>query len=117
LAGIFGGAYYLCGYVIECALKACIAKKTQRYDFPPDQKTVRDIYTHDLGKLVKAAGLDSDLEKEIRSDPDFETNWILVANWSEESRYQKWTEQKARDLYSAITDRKHGVLRWVKRHW
>ena len=28
------GAYYLAGYPVECALKACIAKETQRYEFP-----------------------------------------------------------------------------------
>ena len=27
------GAYYLMGYAVECALKACIAKQTKRYDF------------------------------------------------------------------------------------
>jgi HEPN domain-containing protein len=30
----FDGAYYLAGYAVECAIKACVAKKTQRYDFP-----------------------------------------------------------------------------------
>ncbi|MEL0589524.1 MAG: hypothetical protein U1V55_07060 [Planktothrix rubescens PR222] len=30
----YSGAYYLSGYVIECALKACIAKKTQQLPIP-----------------------------------------------------------------------------------
>jgi HEPN domain-containing protein len=30
----YDGAYYLSGYVVECALKACIAKKTREHDFP-----------------------------------------------------------------------------------
>lgn len=30
----FEGAYYLTGYAIECALKAAIAKRTAKYDFP-----------------------------------------------------------------------------------
>ncbi len=29
----WSGAYYLAGYAVECALKACIAKRTQRHDF------------------------------------------------------------------------------------
>ncbi|WP_367997183.1 HEPN domain-containing protein [Planktothrix pseudagardhii] len=41
----YSGAYYLSGYVIECALKACIAKKTRKYDFP-DLKSVREIYNN-----------------------------------------------------------------------
>jgi len=29
-AGLFDGSYYLAGYSVECALKACIAPGTQR---------------------------------------------------------------------------------------
>jgi HEPN domain-containing protein len=28
--GFYAGAYYLAGYAVECALKACIAKLTNR---------------------------------------------------------------------------------------
>jgi len=43
------GAYYLSGYAVECALKACIAKRTREHDFP-EKKLVIDSHTHDLGK-------------------------------------------------------------------
>jgi hypothetical protein len=33
-ANCFEGAYYLLGYAIECALKACIAKQIKQHDFP-----------------------------------------------------------------------------------
>ena len=33
-AGFPDGAYYLAGYAVECALKACIAKRSQEHDFP-----------------------------------------------------------------------------------
>lgn len=32
--GHWPGAYYLAGYAVECALKACIAKLTKADDFP-----------------------------------------------------------------------------------
>ena len=32
------GAYYLAGYAVECALKACVAKQTREHDFP-DRKS------------------------------------------------------------------------------
>ena len=32
-AGEYSGAYYLAGYAVECALKACIAKSVKRHDF------------------------------------------------------------------------------------
>jgi HEPN domain-containing protein len=46
-AGRYAAAFYMCGYAVECALKACIAKQTREYEFP-DLKQVRDSYTHDV---------------------------------------------------------------------
>src|SRR5439155_18484686 len=40
----YEGAYYLAGYAVECALKACIAKRTQAHDFPPKPDLVRSFY-------------------------------------------------------------------------
>ena len=110
------GAYYLCGYVVECGIKACIAKQTKRYDFP-DKKTVNASYSHCLKDLVKVAGLDLALDQEMKRDPDFAVNWAVVKDWSEESRYEKHTKKEAQALYSAITNKEHGVLRWIKQHW
>lgn len=114
--GNYEGAYYICGYVVEFGLKACIAKQMRQYDFP-DRKFVNRIYTHDLEELVGLAGLKIELDQEKESDKGFETNWIIVTKWSEESRYRRYNESEARDLYSAITNRKNGVLQWIKRHW
>lgn len=41
--GHYQGAYYLSGYAVECALKACICKQFGRYEFP-DRKLVNDSY-------------------------------------------------------------------------
>ena len=111
----YSGAYYLSGYVIECALKACIAKQTQEFDFP-DKKTVMDSYTHDLEKLVKVAKLDKEL-KSLLNDANFSLRWLEVRDWSEESRYQTHNRQTALDIYSAITDPTHGVLQWLQQHY
>ena len=54
--GRFGAAYYLAGYAIECALKACIAKLTKAEDFPIKNST-NTVYIHDLKKLAGAAGV------------------------------------------------------------
>lgn len=111
----YSGAYYLSGYVIECALKACIAKQTHKFDFP-DKKTVMDSYTHDLEKLVKVAGLRTELSSLLNNN-DFSIRWATVKDWSEESRYEKHNRQKALDIYSAITHPNHGVLQWLQQHW
>jgi hypothetical protein len=113
----FEGAYYLADYALECALKACIAKKTQQFDFP-DKRIVSQIFTHNLASLVRAAGLESDLQKDIRSNPEFSDNWEVAKDWSEESRYNAMVSpQAARDLYNAISDSKAGVLVWLKKFW
>src|SRR5436309_15877366 len=78
------GAYYLAGYAIECALKACIAKKTRRHDYP-EKQFVLDSYTHNLEKLVVLAGLKLLLDAEL----DLRLPWITVKDWTEESRYDR----------------------------
>jgi HEPN domain-containing protein len=115
--GKFDGAYYLSGYVIECALKACICKKTNRYDFPPDRKSVEECYNHDLERLIGAAELSINLKNEINRNHQFSINWTIVKDWDETSRYEIQTMVKARDLYSAITDRRNGVLKWIRQYW
>lgn len=114
--GYYEGAYYLCGYVVECGLKACIAKQTKQHSFP-DKNTVNASYTHNLYNLVKTAGLEPVLDEEIKKDKDFGENWAIVKDWTEKSRYEKPDEKKARDLYSAVTNKKHGVLKWIRKHW
>lgn len=111
----YSGAYYLSGYVIECALKACSAKQTHKFDFP-DKKNVMDSYTHDLEKLVKVAKLDKEL-KSLLDDPNFSLRWSMIKDWSEESRYQTHSPKKALDIHLAITDPTHGVLQWLQQDY
>jgi HEPN domain-containing protein len=110
------GAYYLCGYAVECALKACIARQTREHDFP-DKKLANAAHTHKLAELVKLAGLEPELDREIRTSPDFSDNWTVVKDWSEESRYTIKGDKETRDLLAAITNRTYGVLPWIRRHW
>jgi len=115
-SGHYSGSYYLCGYIIECGLKACIAKNTKKYDFP-DKNIVKKSYSHDLEKLVRIAGLELDLNNEIKKDQTFGINWAVVKDWSENSRYRMYDKKSAQDIYSAIVNRNHGVLKWIKQHW
>jgi hypothetical protein len=59
-AECYQGAYYLAGYALECALKACIAKQVKEFDFP-DKKLANDSYTHDFTKLLTTADLRQEL--------------------------------------------------------
>lgn len=115
-SGHHAGAYYLAGYVVECALKACIAKETKRHDFP-HQKRVNASWTHQLTRLVDTAGLSTSLDAESKTDSRFAWCWGVVKEWAEESRYNSIDEKQARDLLIAISDSRHGVLRWLRRYW
>jgi len=117
VAGRFEAAYYLAGYAVECALKACIAKQTRRYDFPAHRKWSEKVYTHDLVALLKCANLESSLDAEARMRTEFAANWNTVKDWNEESRYSETSSGDARGLFDAVTDRRFGVLRWIRRHW
>ena len=57
------------------------------------------------------------LDNEVEKDRDFEAFWVLVKDWSEQSRYEIKDEAEARDLLTAISDAQHGVLQWIRRHW
>lgn len=113
--GMHAGAYYLAGYAVECALKACIAKNVKQYDFPP--KKLSDLYTHELTKLLATAGLKDVLTNDFANTGGLEANWQIVVDWSEESRYEFVTAADANALLDAITSTANGVLQWVKNHW
>ncbi len=107
--------YYLAGYIVECALKSCIAKRTERYEFP--QKDAGSLYTHNIRNLVKLAGLQNDLDRERKGNRDLDLSWLVVENWTESSRYEVHGQKEATDLYVAIADPTNGVLECIKRYW
>ncbi len=116
--GNFDGAYYLSGYAIECALKACVAKNTQQFDFP-NKQLANAVYTHDLGKLVKAAGLEPIRIALGNGNPAFLINWTLVKQWNEGARYKTWSPMEAEDMCKAVSDPNphEGVLEWINQYW
>ena len=112
----WSGAYYLAGYAVECALKACIAQLMKSEEFP-DKKFAEKCWTHNLAQLLDLAGLKADFDRAMLDEPDLAAKWDTVKEWNEPSRYARMTKAKAEDLYNAITDKKHGVLPWLKRRW
>ena len=113
----FGGAYYLAGYAVECALKACICKQVKEFDFP-SKKLAQDSHTHKLQDLVGVAGLKQKLKAYEERNETFRLNWAVVKDWNESSRYEVSIEKtKASDLIEAITDSESGILQWLKTFW
>ncbi|MGI8639247.1 MAG: DNA-binding protein [Pyrinomonadaceae bacterium] len=113
----YEGAYYLLGYAVECAFKACIAKQTRRYDFP-DKNFASKIYTHDITTLLESSGLKPERDKKSKVNPKFEVNWAIVKDWSEKNRYSmQIDEQTAEAFHSAVLNRKDGILSWLRKWW
>ncbi|MCX7020939.1 MAG: HEPN domain-containing protein [bacterium] len=105
-------SYYLIGYAVEYALKAVIAKRTRRHEFP-EKKRVNESWTHDFDKLFEKAAL----EKEPMNKQT-ETYLATVKKWKPDSRYEpKKSRNEAEDLFEAVTHPHDGVLSWLKTYW
>lgn len=114
--GCGSNAYYLAGYAIEIALKACITKRI-RAETIPDLAFVKSIYNHNLRDLVKVANLTTQLGLQQQSDSSFAANWAIVCEWGPTERYNVIALDAAELLISSISDRQHGVLPWIKAYW
>jgi len=112
----WSNAYYLVGYALELAIKACIAKSFKA-DAVPDKDLVIKTYSHEFPKLIGTAGLTAELQKQVQANQDFRTAWGVVNEWSPDDRYRFNSEQDAKELIEAISDATHGVLPWIKTHW
>ncbi|HEV2199149.1 MAG TPA: HEPN domain-containing protein [Bryobacteraceae bacterium] len=113
----FDAAYYVAGYVVECALKACVAKRTREHDFPPKEGS--RYYQHDLEKLL-AFACKTDFERDQDADSVLAGYWDLVTRWNEESRYElrgDQAERLAEDMLLAVSDQEHGVLKCLSKYW
>lgn len=114
--GLPAGAYYLTGYSIECALKACVARRTPKFSFPEKERAL-ESYTHDLTKLLRVAGLDKAFDAAAHASPALARNWAIAKDWKETSRYDHTIDMKqARALYKAATGQ-NGVLPWLRQNW
>jgi len=114
----FEAAYYLAGYSIECALKACVAKKTREFDFPP--RDTREYYSHDLERLVKLAELAESFTSDREKDETLDRYWDIVKDWKPERRYDlpgSTSRLKAENLIEAIEDGQHRVLQCLFKYW
>jgi hypothetical protein len=109
-------AYYLAGYAIEFALKACISRQVQGDTIPP-KSFINAIYSHDPDDLLSLSGLRPQFEEAIKADAQLAAFWAIVNNWSETSRYEEWDATTAANLLGAVGDPAHGVLQWLKQHW
>jgi hypothetical protein len=113
---LYSGAYYLAGYAVECALKACIARETQRFEFPEKARVMKS-YVHKPGELLEVANLSGQFQTARQANPRLQASWNVVNNWSEQSRYKIWDRADADAMIRAVGQARDGVLPWIKLHW
>jgi HEPN domain-containing protein len=116
-AKLYSGAYYMCGYAVECALKACICKKTNQFDFFVSPDEARSAWSHDFNRLVKVAGLENEMSAARAADAQLDLNWKSVENWSPASRYEQQDPRDAGELFAAVSDPEHGVVSCIRQLW
>ena len=54
-------------------------------------------WTHSIEEPVKLADLEGVRQTEIITNPGLGRNWLIVKDWSEKSRYQPVSHQKAKN--------------------
>lgn len=94
----YDGAFYLCGYAVELALKARICRTLRWSGFPEtgqDFKGLQSIKTHDLEILLRFSGIEDRIRRK------YLTEWSVLLDWNPEKRYQsigQSTQQQATDM-------------------
>jgi HEPN domain-containing protein len=109
-------AYYLAGYAVEFALKAVITRRIERHVLP-EPAFFRDVYHHDLDRLVGAANLRVELDSARRASILFDANWAVVKKWNVESRYEVIDRQRSVSMIEAVGESSAGVLPWLQKYW
>ena len=102
LARRFDGAWYLCGYAIELALKARICRTLKWPGFPEsaqDFKGLQSVKTHDLKILLRFSGIEDRVKAKRMKE------WSVVLVWNPEKRYQAnrlSTAQQAANMVECV---------------
>jgi HEPN domain-containing protein len=83
--GRYDGAIYLCGYVVEIALKARMCKTLSWSGYPSTSgefQHYRTFQTHNLDVLLHLAGVARKVKTTLLAE------WSAVATWDPEVRYK-----------------------------
>ena len=115
----YEGAFYLVGYAVECAVKACIAKQMRKGHFPPTRAFVDTCYIHDLARLFRTADLWGAFEADMLANAALANNWQTIKPWNETKRYDpaKLTRAAAEGAYAGVADPVNGVFQWLRLRW
>ena len=109
-ANFFDGCAYLCGYVVELALKAKICATLGLDEYPEQGRLKNAFWTHDFDDLRLLAGMKHEFSA---SHPDLLANWSIASKWKPEQRYEPegtYDRTSAEEMLNAIRATPDGVL-------
>ena len=114
-AGCYDGAAYLCGYVVELALKAAVCATLGVNEYP--ESSFRGaLRTHEFDDLKLLAGM----ENAFAAKTTLLANWSLASEWKPEHRYEPegtYDQQAAAAILQAVRTYPDGVLACISLHW
>jgi HEPN domain-containing protein len=112
-ADLYDGCVYLCGYVVELALKAVICATLGVDEYPDEQF----FWTHNFDRLRLLAGLQKDI---AFGNPTLFQNWSVATQWEPNWRYQPegtYGRPEAEAVLEAIRSERDGMLRFLSQRW
>lgn len=109
----YDAAAYLCGYVLETALKACICRRLRLRTYPENELQGK-FKTHSFEELALLAGIKDEIS--AANHPNLK-RWSVVAGWKPDRRYQPHGSVPKTDAEDMIEVMKKEVLPWLKRRW
>lgn len=117
-AGRYDGAAYMCGYVVELSLKACICRRLRLSGYPPGGDELKRAFkSHKFETLLVLSGLKEEMT--IGKDPRLFAKWAIITSWSPDWRYRSVgsaTKKTVDGMMGALLG-PEGVLAWLKRRW
>lgn len=117
---LYDGAVYLCGYVVEAALKARICHHLHMKEYIDTGNMKQVFLSHDFDRLLLLSGLNNKINLANKRDTKLFTHWSLLTLWSPDMRYVPigtYSRQYAKDVIKALEDNSDGFLTWIKKLW
>lgn len=99
----FDGAVYICGYVVEIALKARICRTMKWSEYPSNSGEFRryqSFRTHDLDVLLHLSGAETGIKTKNFAE------WSLIATWDPSTRYRPVGSASAQDAQDMVASAK-----------
>jgi hypothetical protein len=115
---MYDGCVYLCGYVVEFALKARICRFLNLNEYPETGDLGRIFKTHDFDILKVLAGLQDEIS--ITKNARLFQNWSTATQWKPEQRYSPvgtYSELDAKGRLASVKEQTNGVLAWLTKRW